>query len=90
MKGYYLYLECETCETEMTYGPCHTTRTRDGHVMVEADAAYAVRFDCEHCGGETYVGEIYTWHEEGQIPEDEDEEQCCTDGVCFDCDPQDD
>lgn len=72
--AYYATIDCETCDEEMEYGLCVETNTvRKGMISFPSISVHSLeqtRFDCENCGGVTYLGDIETYHEEGEIPEE--------------------
>jgi hypothetical protein len=75
--AFYLTTECNTCGRDMFYGLNISALDEHlGYPVIGVDMASQVKFECDHCGGVTYTGDFDDMceHEEGEIPEDEDDE----------------
>lgn len=79
IEGYYLKIECETCEGDIFRGTrcIGGMETRHGLPVLAVDFAISqITFACDNCGGQTYTGD---WdqladHEPGEVPDSDDDD----------------
>jgi len=78
--GYYLKIECPTCEKDIFNGTrcIGGMETRNGLPVIAVDFAISqITFDCDNCGCQVGTGDweqIADVFEEGEDPDDLDEE----------------
>lgn len=79
IQGYFLKIECETCEEPVYRGTycLDGMETKNGLPVLDVDFAVSqITFECDNCGGRTYTGD---WdqmadHEPGTEPDEDNED----------------
>lgn len=69
-------LDCGTCGNPMKVTSANLSADQSDPVEIEIDFAISqLSFDCQLCGGQTYLGDIgdIAYHEEGILHDDDDE-----------------
>lgn len=78
MQTYTLTFGCETCGQDMKNTIGDLSVGPDDPIVIDIDLAVSQStFSCDHCGGQTYFGDLddMVEHEPGTEPEDGDDDE---------------